>query len=220
MNALWQRYCDWFDARQPREKWILVFGVLAALALLGFQQWVDPALSEAGRLAGQTQRDRDNAQALLTQQAALEQQIGSANAAQMANLARLRRSFDEQEPQIQAVQKALVPAKDMAVFLQSLLKGNKGLQWLSLETLPPEALAGADDDGKKKSAADVHLYKHGVRLRLSGSYRELTAYLEELERAPQRVLWGDMKLSVKEHPRVELSLTVYTLSLDKAWMTL
>jgi len=196
--------------------------VVLSLLLIGFQQWVDPALTEAHKLAADTRRDRETGTLLLAQQAALTQRLNSANAAQLLTLTRLRRSFAEQEPHIQAVQKSLVPAKDMTAFLENLLKGNKSLQLLSLETLSPEALASTDEEGAKKkaSASEIKLYKHGVRLRLSGGYRELTAYLDDLERASQRVLWGDMKLTVKDHPKVELTLTVYTLSLDKAWMTL
>jgi len=193
--------------------------------MLGLGQWVFPAITESGKLAAQAERDKAEAAGLSAQMAALEAQALSPNAVAQVTIAGLRRRFNEQEPQIQAIQQSLVSARNMPAFLENLLAGNKGLQLVSLETLPPEPLVSAGTtaaDGVTKSVASssVQLYKHGVRLKLSGGYRELTAYLAELEQAPQKVLWGGMKLTVSTHPRIVLTLTVYTLSLDKAWMTL
>ncbi len=192
--------------------------------MLGWQQWAGPAFAESAKFAAQAARDREATQELAAQLAALEQQVNSPNAEVQVRLAQLRSSFVEQEPQIQAVQQSLVTARNMPVFLESLLAGNKSLQLLSLETLAPEAVdsAASDEAAAKMKAkeAGLKLYKHGVRLRLSGGYRELTAYLSDLEQASQRVLWGDLRLNVSAHPKLELTLTVYTLSLDKAWMTL
>lgn len=178
-----------------------------------------PAVSESGKFAAETLRDREALTTLGSQFAALEAQVSSPNAALQASLARLKLSYSNQEPQIQAAQKNLVMARDMSLFLQNLLAGNKGLQLLSLETLAPEPLVNPADKAKVVETG-VSLYKHGVKLRLSGTYRELMAYLADIEQSPQRVLWGDMKISVSNHPQVILTLTVYTLSLDKAWMTL
>ncbi|MES2356393.1 MAG: type II secretion system protein GspM [Pseudomonadota bacterium] len=70
-----------------------------------------------------------------------------------------------------------------------------------------------------RSAIEGPLYKHGVEITVVGSYADLLAYLVELEKMPQRVLWNSVKLSVEDYPRARLTLTVYTLSLDKTWLT-
>lgn len=222
MSNLWQRYVQWFDARQPREKLVLAGCAGFAVFMLGWQQWAGPAFTEATKLTAQATRDRELAQALSAQLGALEQQAGSPNKAAQATLVELRRGYEAQEPRLQAMQKSLVTARNMPGFLENLLAGNKSLQLLSLETLPPEPLVAtkAEDDKNRPAAPQARVFKHGVKLRLSGGYRELLAYLGELEQSPQRVLWGDMKLNVVSHPRVEMTLTVYTLSLDKTWMTL
>jgi MSHA biogenesis protein MshJ len=65
------------------------------------------------------------------------------------------------------------------------------------------------------------LYRHGVEITVEGSYGDLMGYLSALESLPgPRLLWGGIKLKVEKHPTVQLSLTVYTLSLDKAWLEL
>lgn len=65
------------------------------------------------------------------------------------------------------------------------------------------------------------LYRHGVEITVEGGYGELMGYLSSLEKMPgPRLLWGGIKLKVEKHPTVQLSLTVYTLSLDKTWLEL
>jgi MSHA biogenesis protein MshJ len=65
------------------------------------------------------------------------------------------------------------------------------------------------------------LYRHGVEITVEGQYADLMGYLFALENLPgPRLLWGGIKLKVEKHPTVQLSLTVYTLSLDRAWLEL
>ena len=64
------------------------------------------------------------------------------------------------------------------------------------------------------------LYRHGVEVTLEGSYGELAAYLHALEQMPRRVLWGGLSMSVEQHPKIVLTLKLYTLSLERDWMRL
>ena len=62
------------------------------------------------------------------------------------------------------------------------------------------------------------MYKHGVQITVRGSYADLLQYLTALEKLPTRMFWGVAKMKVVQHPSVELTLTLYTLSLDKTWL--
>jgi len=44
-------------------------------------------------------------------------------------------------------------------------------------------------------------------------------YLAELEKLPSHMFWGEASLSVEHYPEAVLTVTVYTLSLDKTWLT-
>jgi MSHA biogenesis protein MshJ len=65
----------------------------------------------------------------------------------------------------------------------------------------------------------VSVWKHGVEIRLKGSYVDLGAYLSELERLPQRLIWGEIRLQA-DYPNSEILLRIYTYSLDQAWLKL
>lgn len=86
------------------------------------------------------------------------------------------------------------------------------------------AVAGALNTPPTATPAAVEgapLYRHGVEITVEGSYGDLMAWLFSLENLPgPRLLWGGVKLNVDQHPTVRLSLTVYTLSLDRAWLEL
>ena len=62
------------------------------------------------------------------------------------------------------------------------------------------------------------LFKHGVEITVEGSYQELAAYLARLEQAEAKLLWSSVSLSAENHPRLVLTLTVYSLSLERAWL--
>ena len=48
---------------------------------------------------------------------------------------------------------------------------------------------------------------------------DLVAYLVDLEQLPWRMYWGSVNLSAQTYPISRLTLTVYTLSLDKTWLS-
>jgi MSHA biogenesis protein MshJ len=72
---------------------------------------------------------------------------------------------------------------------------------------------------KEPATAGDGIYQHGIEIRLAGSYGDLLKYVEDIERSPQRVMWNSLGLTVDKYPRNILVLRVYTLSLDRKWLT-
>lgn len=64
------------------------------------------------------------------------------------------------------------------------------------------------------------VYRHGVELTLEGGYVDMVNYLSQLEAMPVRLIWGRARLDASNHPRTRLTLTLFTLSLEKDWMKL
>jgi len=224
VKALWQRYTTWFDQRAQRERVILAVAILGSVLLLGVDYWAGPALKEARTLAAQAQQNSRTAADMEAQAAQLQVQLKDPDAALRAELEQVKRRLADQEPRFRDVARSLVSAAEMPAFLESLLARNQGVQMVSLRTLPPKPVIEREPPKTAAAAAppgaEANIYKHGMQIRLSGSFRELVGYLADLEKAPQQVIWGAMDLSVAEYPRAVLSLTVYTISLDKAWLTL
>jgi len=64
------------------------------------------------------------------------------------------------------------------------------------------------------------LYRHGVEMVVQGTYPDMVAYMESLERLPVQLFWGKAELDAANFREAKLTLTLYTLSLDDKWMKL
>jgi len=82
---------------------------------------------------------------------------------------------------------------------------------------------GASVDMKGKAEGDFSgnvLYKHGVEIVIEGDYRDMVNYMAALEAMPWRLFWGKARLTSDDSSRLSLTLTLYTLSLDKKWLNI
>lgn len=142
-------------------------------------------------------------------------------------LAQLKQQLHEQDGYLQDRRGRLVEPDKMADLLKQVLNKNGRLQLVALKTLPASLLiekpqvesaaqappAGDVNDGQKQ------IFKHGVQITVRGGYLELLRYVSALEKMPAQMFWGEASLSVDGYPDSVLTLTLYTLSLDKTWLT-
>jgi MSHA biogenesis protein MshJ len=121
----------------------------------------------------------------------------------------------------------------MVGVLQGMLSEDaglrSGLRLVRLDTLPPEPVGLPAKDNADKTAPTAPaaanateaapLFKHGIQLTLVGNYASLTRYMEKLEHLPAGFYWARAELDANGHPEISLTLTLYTLSLEKTWLT-
>jgi MSHA biogenesis protein MshJ len=101
------------------------------------------------------------------------------------------------------------------------LKKNGKLKLIELQTLPVKGLLeNASEDKNKISKQELPVFKHGVEITIEGNYLDLLDYVAELEKMPWHVLWSKAALNAEHYPDSQLKLTVYTLSLDKTWLSI
>jgi MSHA biogenesis protein MshJ len=137
----------------------------------------------------------------------------------------LKQQLAEGETYLNDRRDKLVPQEKMAKLLELVLNRNGHLQLIALQTLPVSPLIEAENikPGEvpveaKTAVQERQIFKHGVQITVRGSYADLTEYLSSLEHLPARMFWGMAKMNVVQYPTVELTLTLYTLSMDKVWM--
>jgi MSHA biogenesis protein MshJ len=230
MKAQWAKLAARYDALVLRERWLVAAAVLGSIVLVGSTQFLDPALKRS-KIADRTMIDQRALLATLQAQVATLQAPGQdPDSAAQAELDLLKQRLAALGGRLTAMESTLVPPDRMTGLLEDLVGRNNGLRLLSLRTLPVapvlEKKATVVDKGnvpEQKAAerpvdAPVGLFKHGVEIRLEGSYQDLATYLARLEKADVKLLWSDVSLSADKHPRLELKLKVYTLSLDRTWL--
>lgn len=221
LKQQWQRVSDKADAMSLRER-VMVFLMLAAvLGVLLNAVLLDPLV------AGQKKHSRDivERQAQIADIQARTQVLASAaqadpDAANRERLKALKQKLEQSDKALNDVQQGLVPPERMARLLEDILERNRGLRLVSLKTLPAGALLGAPvaGAGEKGAATAGQVYRHGIQITVEGNYAELSQYLAELEKLPWRMFWSQADMRVDEYPKVVLTLTVYTLSLDQSWL--
>lgn len=220
-----------FDALQMREKRMVAAAVLFGIVMGGHTFGVEPAQQRAAALRKQIAQQKTDLQTAQAQLAVLRAQMRDPDAPNKQALAETREKLAVADRALHEYDAKLVPPERVPQLLQSVLAHHRGLQLVSLQTLPPSPLLAPKAEERAPAGAaakpapapapvekGANIHKHGLEIRMAGSYLDLLAYVEELERLPQKLLWGRMSLSTAAWPRSELTLTVYTLSLDPTWM--
>jgi MSHA biogenesis protein MshJ len=224
MNALWQKWAARYAALSQREQLLIGAATLAVVFFLLLTVWVDPAAKRATAVHAQLAGQQKELDVLQAQVASLKSQLVDPDAANRKALAELQNRLTAIDGEIGTLDDKLVPPQKMGKVLQMMLSRHRGLSLVSLRSLAPEPLLVPPDEKKnaaEKSAVVVrqeNIWRHGLEIRVAGSYADLSAYVAELERAPQRLLWGGMALKVTVWPKSELTLTVYTLSRERDWL--
>jgi MSHA biogenesis protein MshJ len=224
----WLAWSSRFAALQQREKLLIAGTAVFAILFGGYSVWIEPALLQKTRLQKSIAQQQAEQAQIQTQLHALVTQGGDPDAPNRAVLARLQQELAAADRDIRGFDRVLVSPAQAPALLQKLLVRHRGLSLVSLTTLPPQPLiapAPPDKPGTAQPAADAkppaagsNIYRHGIEIKVAGSYHDLLAYVAELESGAQKLLWGGMQLAVRQHPVSELTLTVYTLSLDSTWL--
>lgn len=220
MKSFYLGLADKFDALAQRERYLVAVALLGGVLLIGWTMIVDPALVRSRVAERAIAGQRAQLAALAAQTQALQAPDKNPEALAGAELAELKKQLNALNARFAALGGDLVPPERMAGLLEELLGRKRGLHLLGLRTLPAasvlEPKAAGGEAGVAGQAAG--LYKHGVEIRLEGGYAELTEYLAQLEKSPQKLLWSSVTLSAETYPKLVLTLTVYTLSLDRTWL--
>lgn len=229
MNALWNKLSARYDAFSERERWMVAAAVLGGILLLGSMLFIEPAMQRAALAERASAEQRNQLAALKAQVVTLQSPAQNPDVAARAQLDGVKQELGELGSRFAAMQGSLVPPERMSGLLEDLIGRNSGLRLLSLRTLPAtpvlDKVAANASEGSKPgdqppnaATPAAGLYKHGVEIRLEGGYQELATYLERLEKSPQKLLWSTLSLSADKHPKLVLTLTVFTLSLDRTWL--
>lgn len=230
MNTLQAQWAQWnakFTALSRRERGIIAVVTILGGSFLLFNFAVEPFQRKAKLAAQAATRDQTELAQQQAQLLVLKTQTADPDAASRQRLAQVKQQLEKVGAQLAGFESGMVPPAQMRVFLEDLLARNRHVELLGLQTLPATPLGGLPVIDKKSAggadgsaaAPGEGIYRHGVEIRLAGSYNALLDYLADVERMPQRVMWDSVKLTVKKYPRNELILRVYTLSLDNHWLT-
>lgn len=213
MNALLKQYADRIDNATLRERVLLFLAVALILVFAANGALIKPLRDSQRRLSAEIAQNESELRAIQGEvQRMTRAGDGDPDARNRERAALLRSELAVLDGRIAEAQRRFTTPQRMRDVLEEILQRDKRLRLLDLKTLPVTDLSATQGQAGRR------VFRHGVELTLEGSYLDLHAYLSALEGLPTQLYWGRADMSVTEYPVATLKLTVYTLSLDQAWL--
>lgn len=230
MKQYWQRLAGKMDRRNQRERaLIFIMAIVVLLALIN-AVFFNPLQAKTKRLSQENGQQKSQLAEIASKIQVVERGgVSDPDAPTRARQAEVEQKLAKAATELQSTQQSLVAPDKMARLLEDMLTQNRALTLVSLKTLPVGGLLeqpnakpapGQAAPAEPAGQAGPAIYKHGVELTVAGSYASLTQYLESLEKLPWHMFWGKVEMQAVEYPRVTLTITVYTLSMDKTWLAI
>jgi MSHA biogenesis protein MshJ len=126
------------------------------------------------------------------------------------------------EDSIGKLTKQLIPPEQMLWLLQDILAQDENLHIIRVDNLPETSLfatAGVKGAAEDKTLNKYQVYRHGLQIELVANYFNTRQFLERVERLPWKILWDDISYEVTDYPDAKVKITVYTLSLNRSWIS-
>lgn len=232
LNAWMSKY----DALSQRERGLVAAALLAGIVMIGNAVFIDLPLASAQSIEKKLQTEKIELNMLQGKMLTLQRDMRDPDADRRRHLDDLSKQLSEVRGSLAEYERLLVSPSEISALLEKLLSRHAALRLVSLNTLTPLALAQEEsvDRGssgvaggglhnkaelKQPGKDSAQIWKHGVEIRLKGSYADLQAYVTELEKSQQRLLWGEVQLKA-DYPQSEISLKIFTYSLDRVWLKL
>lgn len=244
MKRAWHVYMERIDAASLRER-ALIFAA-AALLLIALLNalLIEPELAKQRRLSREVvQRQGEIRELQLQVQKLTLMRQADPDKPQRDRVEQLRRRLAEVDTRLLEEQRKLAAPNQVGALLEEMLSRNRRLRLVDMRSLaaaplneaqkpaPSGAKPAADKPAAEKPPADKpaplkqaagQIYRHGVEITVTGSYLDLLAYLQDLEKLPSQLYWGRLELDTTAAGAVRgqasLKLSVHTLSLDLAWL--
>ena len=224
MNETWQKAVTRFDALKPRERVMVFLAGAVVIGWLVFMLAIDNELARHKRLSADISRQQTTLAQFQAQTAELMRSAAQdPDTAARVRIDALKAQLAQFDAELRGVQQGLVPPTRMTRVLEDVLTRNSRVHLVKLKTLPVKSLVDREANGEPVRAATPDganslVYKHGIELTLEGGYLDLLDYLTRLEKLQWQMFWARTRIDASKYPRVQMTVTLYTLSLDKAWL--
>lgn len=238
MNNQWQEYCNKYLQLTVREQYLILLTGLVAVFFILFYFFVDPVMianQQANKTIERIVKKNQSTQNSITEiNMALQ---NDPNQVAEDKIAQFEAKLAKIDGKLLALTSELINPVQMRYALVDLLNLEKGVSLLSFELLGAKPLLvnnkqatgqktnqkqGQELDSAHTNTNDetsqLNLYRHGIKIKLSGGYFQLQSYLKQLEQLKWKFFWQDFNFELKEYPQSELEITIYSLSTKKEFV--
>lgn len=224
-----------YDQLSTREQAIILYSSVFILFSLIFLTFVEPNI-----IAGN--KDKLDIKSIMNSNKTFEANIEKVSKSKHTdpnleirnNLLILTDKEKALDLEISALTKALVDPKKMVFILEQALKESRGIKLISLRNLASEnvyieapeiegddmlishdEVKSGDSHSNENNDVSGIIYKHGLEIVVEADYRKMVEYLERLDDIEWKVFWQNLEYEIKEYPKGQLKIKIYTLSTGK-----
>lgn len=209
------------DGRVLRER-VLIFLTLLALIFLVWNFLVQAKFDrERDALQAEAEKIASEQKTLETQMSTLAMAMASDPAIAKTNIInKLNTDISAVESRLSGLSQGLISAEQLPEVLEEVLLRTSSVKLLQVRTLAATELqlvtATPDSNNEGMSATGgTGVYRHGVLIRVAGSYSQLIQLMVEIEALQWKFYWESLDYTVKQYPNAEIDIRVFTLSSEE-----
>jgi MSHA biogenesis protein MshJ len=228
---------DRINGRSLRERVVLLVVCCVMSGAFAYLTLLSPTLAAKDKSRREVMSKESESAALLTQIQAVAKDRQDPDRDNKARIEQLKQLLVDTEAGLNKKRDRIVPPEKIGSLLEEVLARHGKLVLVDMKSLPAKPLFDQKEEPSEQSAgrpgarkslepareqaqdAVRGIYRHGIEIRVRGSYLELVQYLVDLEKLPMQVFWSDALLESKDYPDIELKVTLFTVSFDKVWLT-
>ena len=214
-----------YEALNPRVRVILWVGVATLAYLIVDLSVVKPIKSEYRELANMIEQAKMDSVKIGADIRNLENKKNR-NVTIDEEIKRYHALNEKLEDEIKQNSSLFVSPKDASTLVDQIISKKGALKLVSLQKNP---VSFEEDEGKISSGTlsnssgqlsdkKHRIYRHSITLSVKGRYSDLLQYLQRLEKLPWKLYFENVSLETKKYPHSELTMNVYSLSMDRVWI--
>ena len=203
-----------FSAMSVREKSLVLAAGVVVVLMLGLTFLIEPAVKEITSAEQALKVEQERNKSLVKQQAAFTQALNEDPDMELKRqLENLTRQYEQLQKTFASELGELVLPQQMPMLIEGVFSRASGLELVEMRSLAPTNIF-AD----KPEMEGVAVYQHGLSLTFRGRYFDVRDFLASLEKLTSQLYWRSMAYNVEEYPDARVTIEVYTLSTEKAFI--
>ncbi|MBA6336729.1 hypothetical protein H4J57_05875 [Colwellia sp. BRX8-7] len=230
MNKQWQAYSEKYLTITPREQYMVLLTGLVAIIFIIHNFFIDDNALKIVKLDKQIiQVNNDNRTAKASILIFEEGLSKDPNESLNKQISQYKDKLNKVDVNLLKLTSDLIDPVQMRYALMQLLKTQKGVSLQSFQVIAAQPMniastaTAVTDDGTKTAVVnsdqpELILYRHAIKIKLSGSYFQLRDYLTQLEALSWKFFWQEFTYQLKEYPVSELEIEMYSLSTKREFI--
>lgn len=136
----------------------------------------------------------------------------------------LRARVAAQEMLLASLGDLMISPSNMLPLMKQVLSRHADIQVNLMETVPPVSFvekhlqgSSAETTAANEQLNISHIFQHSIRLKVAGNYLAVMRYMADLKAMGHRIAWENAQMTAN-YPNCELTIEVFTLSTQRAWL--